>query len=67
RIPPNDWQIWQIVDSAFPTGGFAHSGGLEAAWQQGWVRSPEELGEFVRASVRGAVAGGVPFVAGAYG
>ena len=28
----------QSSDSAFPTGGFAHSGGLEAAWQSGEVR-----------------------------
>src|SRR4029078_4431630 len=26
----NDWLTWQIVDSAFPTGTFSHSWGLEA-------------------------------------
>ena len=33
----SDWLTWQVVDSAFPTGAFAHSYGLEAAWQQGEV------------------------------
>jgi len=32
-----NWLLWQLADSAFPTGGFAHSGGLEAAWQLGKV------------------------------
>jgi len=66
RSPPNDWQIWQIVDSAFPTGGFAHSGGLESAFQHGWVRSPDELGDFVRAAVLQAYWAGAPFVAAAH-
>jgi urease accessory protein len=41
--------IWQLADSAFPTGGFAHSSGLEAAWQAGEVASPDALDRFVRA------------------
>jgi len=28
-----------LADSAFPTGGFAHSAGLEAAWQHGEIRT----------------------------
>lgn len=31
----SDWLCWQLLDSAFPAGGFSHSGGLEAAWRQG--------------------------------
>ncbi|KAF1317246.1 Urease accessory protein, partial [Globisporangium splendens] len=30
----SDWVIWQMVDSLYPTGGFAHSVGLEAAVQE---------------------------------
>lgn len=30
-------RLLQLADSAFPTGAFAHSNGLEAAWQQGEV------------------------------
>jgi len=39
----NDWLLWQLADSAFPTGGFAHSGGLEAVWQHREITSGEDL------------------------
>jgi urease accessory protein len=29
--------VWQLIDSAFPSGGFAHSSGLEASLQHGHV------------------------------
>jgi urease accessory protein len=60
------WLIWQLADSAFPTGGFAHSGGLEAAWQQGEIRSPEELVQFIQAQLGQTGRSALPFVNEAY-
>jgi urease accessory protein len=57
----SDWIIWQLVDSAFPGGGFAHSAGLEAARQLGEVDSPARLGEFLRGSLLQAARGALPF------
>jgi urease accessory protein len=45
------WLVLQLSDSALPTGGFAHSGGLEAAVQQAEVRTAGELRRFVRDAV----------------
>jgi urease accessory protein len=44
---PADLRLWQLADSAFPTGAFAHSWGLEAAWQSGEVRDLRALRQFV--------------------
>lgn len=40
------WSQWQLLDSILPTGGFAHSFGLEAAIQVGIVTGPEDLQTF---------------------
>src|SRR6187397_3225710 len=61
----NEWIIWQLADSGFPAGGFAHSFGLEAAWQQGEVTA-STLPSFVRDVVIQAGRGGLPFVAAAH-
>jgi len=61
----SDWLIWQLVDSAFPAGGFAHSFGLEAAWQQGEVDAAS-LPAFVRDAVAQAGHSSLPFVMAAH-
>src|SRR5438034_246060 len=61
----SDWLIWQLADSAFPVGGYAHSSGLESAWQQGEVNAAS-LASFVRDAIAQAGQGGVPFVLAAY-
>ena len=43
--------VWQLIDSAFPAGGFAHSGGLEAAVQHGYVTGSAEVTAFARQSL----------------
>src|SRR5450432_522762 len=53
----HDWLLWQLADSAFPTGGFAHSGGLEAAWQHGEIRGAEDLASFLEAYMCQVAAG----------
>jgi urease accessory protein len=59
------WLLWQLADSAFPAGGFAHSFGLEAAWQQGEI-SAASLPAFVADVVGQAGQGSLPFVAGGH-
>jgi urease accessory protein len=54
------WRIWQLADSAFPSGGFAHSGGLEAALQQGEVRGAEGFRRFLLDSLWQAGRGSMP-------
>ncbi len=45
-----NWLIWQLADSSYPAGGFAHSSGLEAAWQQGEVTG-DGLADYIQASL----------------
>jgi len=35
--------LWQLADSGFPAGSFAHSGGLEAAVQHGHVKDAADV------------------------
>ena len=62
----HDVLVWQLVDSAFPTGAFAHSLGLESAWQHGEVESRDDLQAFTEAAVLQAASGVLPLVNAAY-
>lgn len=57
--------IWQLIDSAFPSGGFAHSGGLEACVQHGYVTAGS-LRAFARHSVAQAGSTSLPLVTAAH-
>lgn len=58
--------VWQLADSAFPTGAFAHSGGLEAAWQGGEVPDGEQLRQFLHDSILQAGYAGLPLARSAH-
>jgi urease accessory protein len=64
--PRNPFLIWQLSDSAFPTGGFAHSGGLESAWQAGEVPTADSLERFVHAALWQAGRGLLPLASAAH-
>lgn len=59
------WAQWQMLDSLYPTGGFAHSLGLEAAAQEGLV-SAASLRDFLSASVHQAANFALPIVFSAH-
>ena len=58
----DEWLTWQMVDSAFPSGGFAHSAGLEAAVQWGELQTTDSLKLFLRESLVQASYGAIPVI-----
>jgi hypothetical protein len=62
----NDWLLWQLADSAFPTGGFAHSGGLEAVWQHREITSGEDLFQLLAVALEQMGNSTLLFVVAAY-
>ena len=58
--------LLQLSDSAFPSGAFAHSGGLEAAWQCGEVASVAALRRFAREALWQAGHGMLPLASAAH-
>ncbi|KAJ1983478.1 hypothetical protein H4R33_004740 [Dimargaris cristalligena] len=66
RMDDETWLVWQLVDSALPTGGFVASGGLETAFQLGQVITSAQLDRFIRTSVHSYAHAALPFVTAAY-
>ena len=62
----SDWLAWQVVDSAFPVGTFAHSWGLEAAWQAGHVDDDDALRRFLTETIQQTGRGALPLVDATY-
>ncbi len=56
------WIVLQLADSAFPTGGFAHSSGLEACIQTGEVGSAADVEGFAVEIVDQLARGSLPMV-----
>ncbi len=48
---PGRGALWLLADSRLPTGGHAHSAGVEAALTRGDVRTPADLQRFLAARV----------------
>jgi urease accessory protein len=58
----SEWLTWQLVDSSLPTGAFAHSSGLEAAWRRGEIPDSQSLRAFLDASIQQTGYASLPLV-----
>jgi urease accessory protein len=58
--------VWQLIDSAFPSGGFAHSAGLEAAVQHGHVADSAGVRAFAKQSLAQCGRAALPIVTAAH-
>jgi urease accessory protein len=62
----HDWLVLQLADSTFPSGGFAHSSGLEAAMRAGALEPAGAFERWLHDAVWQAGHMTVPFVAAAH-
>lgn len=60
------WIVLQLADSAFPTGGFAHSAGLEAMVQAGEVACRADVERFAGELIDQLARGALPLIAAAF-
>src|SRR5688572_29400742 len=58
--------LWQLIDSAFPSGGFAHSAGLEASLHHGHVPDGAGVHAFAKQALAQCGRGALPLVTGAH-
>ena len=58
--------VWQLIDSSFPSGGFAHSAGLEACVQHGHVADSESARAFARHALAQCGRSALPLVTAAH-
>jgi urease accessory protein len=61
-----NYLVWQLIDSAFPSGGFAHSGGLEAAVHHGYVTDGVGVRAFARQSLAQSARNALPLATAAH-
>lgn len=61
-----DYVLWQLIDSGFPSGGFAHSSGLEANMHHGRVGDGAGVLAFARQALLQAGRSALPIVSAAH-
>ena len=66
RLVPAQLIIWQLADSGFPTGSFAHAAGLEAAAQLGQVQGVAGLAGYAEEVLWNAGSFALPFASAAH-
>jgi urease accessory protein len=59
-------KLWQLADSGFPAGGFAHSGGLETAVHHGHVADGAGVRRFAAHALAQAGRSGLPLATAAH-
>ena len=58
--------VWQLIDSAFPSGGFAHSAGLEASVQHDHITDAEGVRAFALQTLAQCARNALPIVTAAH-